>query len=184
MIFRRGVCRMSASRSGVRGRASGSASAAAWIWSSVSASARVQSCFVFIVRSIVGPGVERILSLPGEDIGRQVRTIGKRRRRTALSVTVTMAPLRRASSIPGQMPRRSAVSEVASRPCFRMRITEGPCSPLVASRAWKSASSVTQTRAPSARPRCRISPIVWHGSSRCPTRGSRPTRPAASKAAG
>src|SRR5208283_2891903 len=49
MIFRRGVCFMPASLSGVRGWASGSASAAAWICSSVFASARLQSCLVFIV---------------------------------------------------------------------------------------------------------------------------------------
>src|SRR5271166_4038751 len=49
MIFRRGVCFMRANLSGVSGCASGSASAAAWISASVMASARLQSCLVFIV---------------------------------------------------------------------------------------------------------------------------------------
>src|ERR1700730_3527333 len=44
-----GVRVIVARRSGVRGCASGSASAAAWISASVMASARVQSCFVFVM---------------------------------------------------------------------------------------------------------------------------------------
>ena len=58
--------------------------------------------------------------------------------------------------MPGQMPCGNAASAGASRPSFRMRITEGPRSPLIAGREWKSASSVMQTRA-SVRARRRMS---------------------------
>src|SRR5262249_29119515 len=82
-------------------------------------------------------------------------TMGSRRARTDRSVTVTSAPRSSASSTLGQMACSSAERAVPSRPSLRIRITDGPCSPLVASREWKSASSVTQTRE-SARARRRI----------------------------
>src|SRR5262245_44360231 len=49
MILRRGVCRMRSMSASDSGCASGSASAAAWRCSSVIASRRLQSYFVFIV---------------------------------------------------------------------------------------------------------------------------------------
>ena len=52
----------------------------------------------------------------------------------------------RASSIFDQMACSSAATAVASRPSLRIRITDGSRAALVASKEWKSASSVTQTR--------------------------------------
>jgi uncharacterized protein with PIN domain len=59
---------------------------------------------------------------------------GSRRTRIDRSVTVTSAPLSSASSILGQMPCSNAANAAASRPSFRIRITDGLRLPLVASR--------------------------------------------------
>src|SRR5437763_8202109 len=72
--------------------------------------------------------------------------IGSRRARIDRTLMVTSAPLTNASSTLDQAFCSSSASPVASRPSFRIRITDGPRSPLVASREWKSASSLMQTR--------------------------------------
>jgi len=61
-------------------------------------------------------------------------TIGICRTRIDRSVTVTSAPLWSAFSILGQMPCSNESSAAPSSPSFRIRITDGSRSPLVASR--------------------------------------------------
>lgn len=73
-------------------------------------------------------------------------TIGSCRTRTDRPVTVTSAPLFNTSAFFAQTPCKSTARAVALRPSFRIRIADGLRAPLVASKEWKSASSVTHTR--------------------------------------